>query len=129
LKRYSKNLNQRIKLSLLIGLIVILLSSCGSQQNNTGKTVSFSTDVAPILNQRCIGCHGDGQPSAGLDLSTYEGVMAGARGKAIVVAGNPSKSLLVTKVRSGKMPKNGAKLTPEQISLINDWVSQGALDN
>ena len=120
---------QRIKLFLLVGSIIILLSSCGSQSDNTETTVSFSSDVAPILNQRCIGCHGNGQPSAGLDLSTYEGVMAGAKGREVVVPGNPSKSLLVTNVKSGKMPRNGAKLTAEQITILNDWVSEGAPDN
>jgi len=32
-------------------------------------------------------------------------------------------------VTSGKMPKSGAKLTPDQIKILSDWVDTGAQDN
>ena len=116
----------------LFGLIsLVLLVSCGS--NQAGDTdepmISFSSDVSPILNQKCIGCHGSIQPLAGLDLSSYEGIMAGTKGKPVVEPGSSSNSLLVKVVKSGSMPKNGAKLTDDQVEILSKWVDQGASDN
>ena len=120
----------RLLFSLLLVLMVILLVSCSSQSSQkTVGTVSYSADVAPIFSQKCTQCHGGSQPDAGLDLSTYSGVIAGAKGRAVIEPGNPSQSLLVSNVKSGKMPKRGSKLTSDQITIISNWVSQGALDN
>jgi hypothetical protein len=55
--------------------------------------------------------------------------MSGSENGPVVVPGDADASLLVTLVANGQMPKAGAKLTPDQLQLIADWVNQGALDN
>jgi hypothetical protein len=62
-------------------------------------------------------------------MTTYEGLIAGSNNGAVIVPGNSAESLLIQLVTEGKMPKRGDKLTPEQVQLINDWVSAGALNN
>jgi uncharacterized membrane protein len=91
--------------------------------------VSFANDVKPILANSCNDCHGGKQTKAGLDLQTYESLMAGSFDGVVIVAGNSADSLLVQLVSEGKMPKRGPKLTPEQVQTISEWVDAGALNN
>ncbi len=91
--------------------------------------VSFATDIAPIFAGSCNNCHGGDQTKAALNLTSYEGVMAGSFNGTVIVAGNAAESVLVQQVASGEMPKRGDKLTPEQVQLISDWVAAGALNN
>ena len=91
--------------------------------------VSFANDVLPILTNSCNECHGGKQTKEGLDMKTYEGLMAGSFNGPVVTAGNSADSLLVELVTKGKMPKRGTKLTPAQIQIISDWINAGALNN
>lgn len=94
-----------------------------------GATISFATDILPIIESRCIGCHGGDRTEEGLDLKTHASIMAGSDNGPVIVPGDAANSLLVEMVATQKMPKRGPKLTPPQIQLITDWVNQGALDN
>ena len=94
-----------------------------------GATVSFATDILPLFESRCIGCHGGDRTQEGLDLKTHASLMAGSDNGPVVTPGDAANSLLVELVATQKMPKRGPKLTPPQVQLITDWVNQGALDN
>ena len=94
-----------------------------------GATVSFATDILPIIESRCINCHGGDRTQEGLDLKTHASLMSGSENGPVVTPGDAAHSLLVELVANQKMPKRGPKLTPPQIQLITDWVNQGALDN
>jgi PBP1b-binding outer membrane lipoprotein LpoB len=91
--------------------------------------VSFANEVMPVLENSCNECHGGKQIKEGLDMRTYEGLMAGSFNGTVLVAGNSADSLLVQQVIKGKMPKRGPKLTTEQIQIISDWIDAGALNN
>jgi mono/diheme cytochrome c family protein len=91
--------------------------------------VSFANDVLPILVNSCNDCHGVKQTKEGLDMRTYESLVAGSFNGTVLVAGNSADSFLVQQVVEGKMPKRGPKLTPEQIKIISDWIDAGALNN
>ncbi len=92
-------------------------------------SVGFAKDVQPILANSCSECHGGKQTKEGLDLLTYESLMAGSFNGTVLVAGNSADSLLVQQLVNGKMPKRGPKLTPAQIKIISDWIDAGALNN
>jgi mono/diheme cytochrome c family protein len=94
----------------------------------TGE-ISFSASILPILESRCVNCHGGNKTEKGLDLKTYEALMSGSEKGAVITPGDAANSTLVTLVASGKMPKRGPKLTPEQVQLLTDWINAGALNN
>lgn len=117
-----------------IVLIIASLSSCSSNQAGATATtrtgaVSYSQDVAPILVDRCEKCHGTSVQKGQLDLSSYNAIMAGGGSGEVISPGNADGSKLIQMVTSGKMPKQGAKLTPDQINILKDWMNAGALDN
>jgi mono/diheme cytochrome c family protein len=92
-------------------------------------TVSFANDVMPIIQSRCIRCHGEDRVEEGLLMRTYEELMAGSDNGPVIIPGNAAASLLVELVAELKMPKRGPKLTPPQIQIITDWVAAGAPNN
>jgi mono/diheme cytochrome c family protein len=91
--------------------------------------VSFTNDVLPIFLASCGQCHGVREVKEGLDLTTYEGTMAGSFNGTVITPGNANDSYLIHQIVDGEMPKRGTKLTDEQIQIITDWVNQGALNN
>jgi len=92
-------------------------------------TVSFANDIKPLLDSRCVNCHGGERVQEGLNLTTHVNLMAGSDNGTVVTPGDADNSLLAEMVKTNKMPKRGPKLTPPQVQLIIDWVNQGALDN
>ncbi len=131
------------KLTPALILLVLALSACAPQAVQTplaaesqpmplatveseSAAVGFSEDVLPIFVESCNDCHGAKQTKAGLDLTTYESLMAGSSNGAVILAGNSAESILVQQVVDGEMPKRGDKLTPEQIQIIRQWVDAGA---
>ena len=91
--------------------------------------VSFANDILPILQSRCLNCHGGDRLEEGLSLKTYDDLMSGSDNGLVVTAGDADNSLLVELISTQKMPKRGPKLTPDQIRIIIDWVNEGALNN
>ncbi len=93
------------------------------------SSVSFTDDILPILESRCVNCHGGDRLEKGLSVRTYGDLMSGSENGPVVVAGDAANSKLVQMIANQKMPKRGPKLTPPQLQLIIDWVNQGAQDN
>jgi len=94
-----------------------------------GATVSFANDILPIIESRCISCHGGQRTEKGLDMKTFESLMTGSENGPVVTPGDAAQSKFVELVTNQKMPKRGPKLTPPQVQLFTDWVNQGALNN
>lgn len=92
------------------------------QGNNNGKGVSFSEDVAPIIEKNCLGCHSGDQPKAGLDLETFAGWEAGGSSKIPL-----ARVLLprLTAVPAKRMPKGKPALAAKDIKTIALWLRQG----
>ena len=91
--------------------------------------VSFSRDVLPIFQSRCVRCHGGEKTEEELNMTSYDGLMAGSEDGIVVVPGNADNSPFVQLVVQGKMPKRSPRLLPDQIQILMDWVNAGALNN
>ena len=106
-------------------------NAASDNPTDAGRPIpSFQDDILPILTNRCAfaGCHVAGGPG-GIDLRTYDAVMAGGSKGAIVIAGDAGESELVTQIVEGKMPPGGPPLPAAQIQLITDWINDGAKNN
>ncbi len=92
--------------------------------------VSYMRDIAPLLESRCVECHGGDDAEAGLDLSSHAGILAGGdyAGPA-VIPGAPDNSPMVFHIRGiyePKMPKDGEELAEEELHAIRMWIAAGA---
>lgn len=89
--------------------------------------VDYESQIQTIFNSNCTSCH-TGTYNGGLDLTTYANVMAGGNNGLAVVAGDHANSLLWQKVNSGVMPPGtNPDLNASEVSLIADWIDEGAL--
>ncbi len=102
----------------------------GAKKVEPPAIASASFDAAEaVMKQYCTGCHGADSRKAGLDLSTYDAVMAGRNGRKIVVAGDPSGSRLIQVIAGStkKMPPGDADPVPaDGVKTISDWIAGGA---
>jgi len=126
----------------MAAVLVLVLSACGGAAapaadaatgapagTSASADVSFSKDVQPILQSRCVNCHGGQRTEKGLNMTSYDKLMAGSQNGPVIMAGDPNKSTLIQLVSQGKMPKSGPHLLPVQIQLLVNWVSAGAKNN
>ncbi len=95
----------------------------------THAAVSFAEQIAPIFEARCTECHGERNAELGLNLSTYEGTMAGSDYGTVIEAGNPDASLIIDMIASGDMPEDGDPMPPEELELLRTWIAEGAENN
>jgi hypothetical protein len=90
--------------------------------------LTFQEHVRPILEARCISCHGVQKKRGGLDLRTLAGVLKGGDNGPSVKPGMVSDSPLWQSVNSGEMPPGAKKLSARQKKIIQDWIASGAKD-
>ena len=110
----------------LSGLALLLIAALPSAR---AQTATFHTDVAPILQQRCLMCHSGDNPAAGLRLDSLEALLEGGAGGKVVEAGAPGDSELVRRIRGEslpRMPMTGPPfLSDIEIVTIERWVAGG----
>jgi hypothetical protein len=110
-----------------------------------GASVSFASDVAPLLGATCTdqGCHAGAKPKQGLSLLanvSYDELLGSTAqqcsdSRRLVVPGDPAESYLMSKLTgvsmcSGTlMPKADSALSAEELAVISSWICGGALDN
>ena len=93
--------------------------------------VSFAADVAPLLQEHCLKCHGGDETEANLSMASFEALLKGGRSTGAVVAGKGEDSLLVKKLRGAgiegqRMPLGGPPLPDAEIARIAKWIDEGA---
>ncbi|MCB0213023.1 MAG: hypothetical protein KDJ52_27010 [Anaerolineae bacterium] len=91
--------------------------------------VSFAADVFPIIENRCVKCHGGEETEEGLNMTSYAGILAGSWNGSVLEPGDVDNSFMVEQIVSGKMPKNEPHLLPGEIRIISEWIAAGAPDN
>ena len=114
---------------MLSGVCAVLLSVApGDTQNKPAPpkatAPSFQKDVLPILRTACLGCHSAENPTSGLALNSYAGLMKGGKGGVCIVPGKSADSRLVKYLLGTlqpKMPQGGA-LKPGDIDHIKQDV-------
>jgi mono/diheme cytochrome c family protein len=88
---------------------------------------STRDQAARLLQAKCVRCHVGPSPKAGLDLSTFAGALKGSESGPVIVPGKPDDSLLVQKIRAGKMPPiKNERLTDAEVRIVEQWVSTAA---
>src|SRR3954453_7404510 len=90
--------------------------------------VDFGRDVAPVFERHCIRCHQPSNKKGGLSLATATDL----KSNEYIVAGEPDASYLsevVTAAAGEKplMPKEGLPLSAQEVSVLRDWIREGAL--
>lgn len=111
-----------------LGLLAVLLAAAATPLAADEGADWFEAKVRPLLVARCLECHGDSDPEAGLRLTTRAQAVAGGDHGPALVPGKPDQSRLIHAVQYDgdvKMPPT-SKLPAAEIALLVEWVERGA---
>ena len=108
-------------------LLLFLLSSCTYNELPISEITicetnspSFSDCVLPIFEESCVECHFNNNSDGIMPLTNYDEIQDK------VVNGSVIESI---KRSDDFMPKNGDRLSTEQILIIEKWYSNGTPNN
>ena len=115
---------------LILSPIVVILAVTVWSSQGSGE-ISYNRDIRPIVNTKCISCHGGVKQSGGFSLLFEEEAKAFTEsGKLAIIPGDSKNSEMIKRLThsdtSLRMPLDREPLTEEEIQLIAEWIDQGA---
>jgi hypothetical protein len=110
---------------LVLTLVITLSASCQE------KRIDYSTEVKPIINKRCIACHGGVKQNGGFSLLFRQDALDTVEsGKRAIVPGDPGHSEMIRRLTlddpEERMPYKEEPLSGEEIGILTKWIEQGA---
>jgi len=109
---------------------VYLLSLWGFAVPVLGQTVDFETEVAPVLEAKCLSCHNPNILKGDFSMATRADIIGA--GEDILIPGNAEESMLhwITLAfgpdEPAEMPEKGEPLTEAEAAKLETWIDQGA---
>ncbi len=108
----------------------IVKVSAESKPVKTGG-INYFKQIQPLLESKCYDCHKGSEIKGDLRLDTKEAAMKGGKSDGpALVAGNLDESSLIWRIRHDAgddiMPPKGDPLSKEEITLLEQWVKEGA---
>ncbi|MFN5890457.1 MAG: hypothetical protein ACK448_08685 [Bacteroidota bacterium] len=114
---------------LVLGASVLIVFSTGCYYDNKETmygasgcdttNVTYSQKIAPLINQKCIGCHSAASATAGVDLSSYNQVVKYGQTKQLQGTINQLPGY------ESKLMPPGTKLDNCNLSLVDIWLRKG----
>ncbi len=104
-------------------LYVSLGGDLGVPEGELGA--SFQSIKEFILDSQCVACHSPTGVHPSIDYTDYVTTLNTGG----VVPGNAAASPLYQSCQDGSMPQGGPALSAEQITALQDWINNGALNN
>jgi hypothetical protein len=93
------------------------------------STRHFPERVQPLLDSRCVSCHGPDKVKGALRLDSREAALKGGETGPAIVPGKPDESLLLQAVLHSRkdlaMPPK-EKLTANDVAVLRRWILDGA---
>lgn len=93
--------------------------------------IDYNTEVKPILNKKCITCHGGVKQEGGFSLLFEEEAFAPTKsGKPAIIKYKPEESELIRRLHltdpEERMPYKHDPLSKEEIKILTTWIKEGA---
>jgi uncharacterized membrane protein/mono/diheme cytochrome c family protein len=95
------------------------------------EALAYEELVSPVLQEKCISCHGPEKQKGGLRLDGPEFLMKGGKNGKVLVMNDPSSSelykrlLLPLQDEHHMPPKEKKQLTSQEIALLHWWIGNG----
>ena len=99
------------------------------------KAVVYRDVIAPIMQAKCVSCHGEEKKKGKLQLHDYAAIMkGGGDGATTVIAKNSKDSLMLVRANlptdddEHMPPSDEPQLTKEEVAILKWWIETGASD-
>ena len=118
----------------LPSLLLLVLSSTSLAQVVRAEDLSnidYLRDVKPLLQTKCISCHGALTQEGGLRLDAAILIRKGGDSGPAFIGNSPKQSLILKRVTSdddNRMPpaEDGPRLTADEVAILTSWIKAGA---
>jgi aspartate 1-decarboxylase len=112
-------------------IVFLFYCTLGPQSGIAEETISFRSQIAPILMENCLACHGPKKAEGGYRVDSFEELQKpGDSGEALFSHPEKSAGEFLRRIRSTdaaeRMPAESAPLPKEQIEILNRWVAEGS---
>ena len=117
------------------GCLLLLLNAVSDGRADENKSqavakIDFEQQIQPLLQTRCVKCHGPRKQEGRLRLDARSIVLEGGVSGPALDAGKPDKSLIFQRVISEdeaeRMPLDEPALSKAEIDLLRRWIAEGA---
>ncbi|MEM9644947.1 MAG: DUF1549 domain-containing protein, partial [Planctomycetota bacterium] len=118
--------------TLLLASILLSASPLTAEESPVADEIDFARDIEPILEERCLYCHGEDEQESSLRLDQRVSLLRGGdSGLPAIVPGKPENSYLIEVINhvdpDMAMPPDDDKLPDEEIELLTRWVKEKAV--
>ena len=118
---------QQMRKTIYFVSFLIVLGSCQNRER-----IDFNTQIKPIINDKCISCHGGVKKTAGFSLLFEEEALSNTdEGSPAIIPGKAAKSRMIQRFHEKdpelRMPYEKPPLSMEEIELFSKWIDQGAV--
>ena len=124
-RKFNDRMTKALKIFVVGAFLFVWLTGC------TEKKIDFSAQVKPILNKRCISCHGGVKRNAEFSLLfRHEALDTTESGKLAIIPGDPQHSEMIRRLTlkdpEERMPYKEEPLTQQEIDILTQWIKEGA---
>jgi WD40 repeat protein len=121
---------RRIRKVNLCAFAILCAFALKPTNSSLADDVSFKRDIAPVLLNHCLACHGPKKAEGGYRIDTFERVTAaGDSTQPGFVAKDLDGSEAFRRITSAdvkeRMPLEGDPLAPEQVAALKAWIESG----
>lgn len=115
---------------IMLAIAIVYAAFCPGHRAAADESVDYLKQIKPILAEKCFACHGALKQKGKLRLDTAALAIKGGKSGSAIQPGDAAGSLLLQRVTAAdeadRMPPEGKPLTPAQITLLKQWIVQGA---
>ncbi len=108
-------------------------NATGNGDSDADKMAFYTSNVLPILQDRCYECHGNGKHKGGLSMDVRSSLVSrDSDGIWIVQPGDPAHSLMIERCLlpaedDEAMPPKGDRLKATELEFLRTWIAAGAV--
>ncbi len=92
-----------------------------------GVPRNYDETFKAMFNGRCTTCHSGPNAEAGLDLSSYESILAGSPDGPVLIPGDPEASLIIQ--RQSQSDPHFGQVLADELDALRSWITDGAPEN
>lgn len=128
---FGRNTSISATKTLVACLVLCIYAGWAGGQDSALGAIDFKSDILPIVETRCVSCHGPDQQKGEFRMDSKEAFEKGGAFGVNHIPGNPLESEIYKRIllpddHDERMPAKGDPLSHAEIVLFRIWLAQGA---
>ena len=111
--------------------LLCTLSFCFTMATAAEKPPTYEDHVLPVFREKCCSCHNADRKAGGLDLTSYQQMMAGGNSGDVIAGGDPDGSYLwqvMSHESEPTMPPDADRIPDAMLNVVKEWILGGIIE-